>query len=46
MNYLGMVKAPYNYHKGRLVGRVKVAASMLGKQIVGGVKGLESGFHR
>lgn len=46
MNYLEKAKALYNCRKDRLVGKVKVAASMLDKQIVGEVKGLESGFHR
>lgn len=41
-NYLGKAKVPYNYRKGRLVGKVKVAVSMLGKRIVGEEKGPES----
>lgn len=44
MNYLGKVKAPYNCHKDRPVGKVKAAASMLDKQIVDEVKALGSGF--
>ena len=46
MNYLGKVKVLYNCHKDQPVGKVKVAASMLDKQIAGEVKGLESGFRR
>lgn len=46
MNYLGKVKALYNCRTDQLVGKVKVAASMLDMQIAGEVKGLESGFHR
>lgn len=45
MNYQGKVKELYNCRKDQLVGKVRAAASMLDKRIVGEAKDLESCFH-